>query len=64
MFIYTFNKDIKEQLLSHGAKSMKEITDINGKRLWCISAPESFTFDIHSLPKDQVIIKDFMRMDF
>lgn len=64
MYIYTFNNDIKEKMLSHGAMLVNEITDINGKRVWCISTPNSFTFDINSLPKDQVVIRESMKFNF
>jgi len=64
MYIYTFNNEIADKLQSHGGKLIKEVKDINGKRVWCISTPDSFTFDINSLPKDQVVIQGNMRIDF
>lgn len=64
MYIYTINSDIKEKMISHGAKLMNEMTDINGKRVWCLTAPNSFAFDIDTLPKDQVVIRGSMKMNF
>lgn len=64
MYIYTFNNNIKETIISHGGKLMNEMCDINGKRVWCISTPNSFTFDIYSLPKDQVVLSERMKINF
>lgn len=50
MYLYVFNKDLHDMLVTNGRACLREVTDVNGKKIWIFAASpdgEHFNFSDH-----------------